>query len=157
MPVICDAPVIWWPRKGVRKMDLKRVYFRNVSHFCVQFGSHWRSKKVQSCVSTRCGVTGNIETFKSKFYHTLATWQWKLPSYLLFIFCRVRVNSDNITIVMRHLRNLFIATTAKQIPRGDWYASALSKCLNRNLKIFFLWCMIRQPNTYEMKQESGQS
>ena len=28
MVIICDAPVIWWPSRGMRGMDLKRAYFR---------------------------------------------------------------------------------------------------------------------------------
>ena len=56
------------------------------------------------------------------------------------------------------VRDLFIATTAKEIPRRDWLASAISKLKfsNTNLKMFFPWCMIHWQGTYEMKYRNTQ-
>ena len=44
------------------------------------------------------------------------------------------------------------------LERGDWYASTISKLsfTNKNLEIFFLWCMTHQTSTYEMKHENAQ-
>ena len=62
--VICDAPVIWRPRKGVCGMELKRVYFWNDSKHYVHFVLRWLSEMVWSCVvNTSCDVIGKCWNF----------------------------------------------------------------------------------------------
>ena len=137
MTVICYAPLIWWPGRGMCGMDLKRVYCRYDSQ-CYVHGSRWLSEMVRFCVNTWWDVTGNVETFKTDFciqpqQKTIWQYRWRdmgtteLP--VLFIFCRFLVNGDGVTTVMRHayVRDLFIATAAKRVPRRDWNASAISK------------------------------
>ena len=108
MIVICDAPVSWWTERGMHGMDLQRVYFRNDSQRYVHFGSHSLSETDQLCENTRCDLTGNVKTFKSKSYDTVATiWQYQwgrrgiieLPASH---FLSISLNNDDIYTVMGH-------------------------------------------------------
>ena len=165
----------------------KRVYFRNDSQRYVYFGSHLQGEMVRSCVNTWCNVIGNVETFESKFYNTVAIktyWQYQWRSmettelpvpHFLSISCKYRLYHNR---QAARVRDLFIIIAVKQCPMRDWYASAISKLkysncspgeigthrlfqnLNFQMRIsryFSLWCMTHQPSTYEMKRKSAQS
>ena len=109
MTVICNAPVIWWPQRGVRGMNLKPVCCRYDSQRCVHFRSHWISEMDPPCVNTWCDVTGKCwnslkqispYSHNKKLFDSISEGAWELPSYHFLIFCRFRVNYDDITIVM---------------------------------------------------------
>ena len=67
----------------------------------------------------------------------------KVPSCLFLIFCRFYVNKGDIISpsscgTHANVRDLFIATAAKHVPKSDLYASAISvlEFSNVNLEIF---------------------
>ena len=117
-------------------MDLELFYVRNNSQRCVHFGPHWLSAKVPSCRNIWCGITENVDTFDSKFYHISATkrfWQYQwgimvitelLVPYFLLISCKKQRYHKSHAV---RVRTCVISNATKQVPRRDWHAWALSK------------------------------
>ena len=96
--VICDASLIWWPKRRCAEWNLKRVYYRYESQRYVLFGSHWLSQMVRPCV-----IIGWRHLKINKIlFDSISEGARKLPSYLFLIFCRFNVNNGDTIIVLRH-------------------------------------------------------
>ena len=103
---------------------------------------HWKMLRLLKPISS-CSRNKNL-------FDSINIGVLKVPSCLFLIFCWFHVNKGDIIspsscVTRVNVRDLFIATTAKHVPR-DWYASVISilKFSNSNLDIFFLWFMPRQ-------------
>ena len=110
MTVICDAPLIWLPSRGVCGRDLKCVYFRNDSQRYVYFVltgcggpvlcKHmvWRHREDLKLLKQLLSYSRNKNLFD-----IISERAWQLLSYLFLIFCRIYVNNGDNTVVMRHI------------------------------------------------------
>ena len=162
MTVICDAPLIWWPMSGMRGMDLKRVYFRNYSQRYMHFASCWLSEMVWSCVNTWCDVTGKCWNFKANFIiqsqQKKPTWQYQRRSMKTISYHHHPATHVRTCVIYLYL---FIVTAANQVPRRDWYISAVSKLkfFNTNLKIFSygVWRTSRALTKWNMNAPKSKS
>ena len=112
----------------------------------------WRHRKMLKLLKQMSSCSCN-----KKLFDSISEGAWKLPSFLFLIFCRFPVKtaiSQSSCGTRANMRDLVIATSAKQVPRRDWYASAISKLRfsNTNLKIVLLWHMTHQPGTYQISR-----
>ena len=108
MTVICDAPLIWWPRTGVCGMDLKTcvlsVWLTTLCALWIALAEWngpvlckhmvWRHRKILKHLKQILAYSRHRYLLDSNREGT-----WKL---LFLIFCRFHVNNGHITIVMRH-------------------------------------------------------
>ena len=166
LTITFNVPLIWWPRRGARNVFKTCVLSVWLTTLCALRIALTAWDGPVLCKHTD-GVTSpeNVETFKTNFIvHSQQKlfWQYQWTS-LFSIFCRFHVNNGNISQspcgTHANIWDLSIAV-AKQVPRRDWYASAISKLTfsNTNLKIFFLWCMTHLALTkWNMKMTRSKS